>query len=30
MKKLKATTHLDQMLRTYRVLRGWDLRKHAA
>ena len=29
MKNYKTTTHLGQMLRTYRVLRGWDLRKHA-
>ncbi len=29
MTKLKPTTNLGQMLRTYRVLRGWDLRKAA-
>lgn len=30
MRKLKPTTHLGQMIRTYRVLRGWDLRKMAS
>ena len=30
MKKIKPTARLGQMLRAYRVLRGWGLRQHAS